>query len=131
MSIASKYPTACVRCARKHPAGEQIERNAAGVWAPVSCGSGSSASATPRASSGAATYARIGDGWGVRCSGKSGDVVVVTTKTGKTKSETLGEEVRPGVFAIVIREGRRYECAECGDYVTSGSGSCWETGLAH
>lgn len=30
-----------------------------------------------------------------------------------------------------IADGQRYECAECGDYVTRGQGSCWETGAAH
>lgn len=30
-----------------------------------------------------------------------------------------------------IAEGRRYECPECGEYVTRGVGSCWETGCAH
>jgi hypothetical protein len=27
--------------------------------------------------------------------------------------------------------GTRYECPECGEYVTAGQGSCWETGCAH
>ena len=30
-----------------------------------------------------------------------------------------------------IPNGRRYECPECGEYVTRGEGSCWETGCAH
>lgn len=30
-----------------------------------------------------------------------------------------------------IPEGRRYECEECGEYVTRGQGTCWETGCAH
>lgn len=30
-----------------------------------------------------------------------------------------------------IAKGQRYECPECGDYVTRGQGSCWETGAAH
>jgi hypothetical protein len=30
-----------------------------------------------------------------------------------------------------IAEGQRYECEECGEYVTRGQGSCWETGAAH
>lgn len=30
-----------------------------------------------------------------------------------------------------IAEGRRYECPECGEHVTRGQGSCWETGCAH
>lgn len=30
-----------------------------------------------------------------------------------------------------IADGRRYECPECGEYVTRGVGSCWETGCAH
>lgn len=29
------------------------------------------------------------------------------------------------------RPGSRYECDECGEWVTAGSGSCWETGAAH
>ena len=30
------------------------------------------------------------------------------------------------------RDGRRYECDECGEWVTSGDGStCWETGMDH
>ena len=29
------------------------------------------------------------------------------------------------------RAGRRYACDECGEYVTAGEGSCWETGLPH
>jgi len=29
------------------------------------------------------------------------------------------------------RPGTRYECEECGDWVTAGEGSCWETGMAH
>ena len=132
MAFPSKYTIeSCPGCRGSHPAGTEItKRN--GAWVPVSC-SGSASAPVSRSvgASGAATYARIGDGWGVRCSGKSGDVVSVTTKAGKTKRETLGEEVRPGVFATVMREGRRYECEECGEYVTSGSGSCWETGAAH
>jgi hypothetical protein len=30
-----------------------------------------------------------------------------------------------------IAEGQRYECEECGERVTRGQGSCWETGAAH
>ena len=30
-----------------------------------------------------------------------------------------------------IRDGPRYECGECGEWVTRGQGSCWETGCAH
>jgi hypothetical protein len=30
-----------------------------------------------------------------------------------------------------IAEGQRYECKECGEHVTRGQGSCWETGAAH
>lgn len=30
-----------------------------------------------------------------------------------------------------IPEGRQYECEECGERVTRGVGSCWETGHAH
>ena len=30
-----------------------------------------------------------------------------------------------------IRNGQRYCCDECGEYVTRGLGSCWETGAAH
>jgi len=30
-----------------------------------------------------------------------------------------------------IRDGQRYECEECGEWVTRGQGSCWETGCAH
>ena len=30
-----------------------------------------------------------------------------------------------------IAGGQRYECEECGEYVTRGQGSCWETGIAH
>lgn len=30
-----------------------------------------------------------------------------------------------------IANGQRYECPECGEYVTRGQGSCWETGCAH
>jgi hypothetical protein len=31
-----------------------------------------------------------------------------------------------------IESGRRYECEECGDFVTRGDGSsCWETGMSH
>lgn len=30
-----------------------------------------------------------------------------------------------------IPAGRTYECEECGERVTSGQGSCWETGAAH
>lgn len=30
-----------------------------------------------------------------------------------------------------IRNGQRYECEECGEWVTRGVGSCWETGGAH
>ena len=30
-----------------------------------------------------------------------------------------------------IRNGQRYECPECGEYVTRGQGSCWETGASH
>lgn len=30
-----------------------------------------------------------------------------------------------------IRNGQRYECPECGEYVIRGQGSCWETGAAH
>jgi hypothetical protein len=28
-------------------------------------------------------------------------------------------------------DGHRYECEECGEWVTAGEGSCWETGCAH
>lgn len=30
-----------------------------------------------------------------------------------------------------IRNGQRYECEECGEWVTRGEGSCWETGSGH
>lgn len=30
-----------------------------------------------------------------------------------------------------IPDGSRYECEECGEYVTRGQGACWETGHAH
>ena len=30
-----------------------------------------------------------------------------------------------------VRNGQRYECAECGEFVTRGVGTCWETGCAH
>lgn len=30
-----------------------------------------------------------------------------------------------------ICNGQRYECPECGEMVTRGQGSCWETGCAH
>lgn len=30
-----------------------------------------------------------------------------------------------------VPNGQRYECEECGEYVTRGVGSCWETGCAH
>jgi len=30
-----------------------------------------------------------------------------------------------------IADGQRYECEECGEYVTRGQGTCWETGAAH
>jgi hypothetical protein len=30
-----------------------------------------------------------------------------------------------------IADGQRYECEECGERVTRGQGSCWETGCAH
>ncbi len=30
-----------------------------------------------------------------------------------------------------IPDGARYECAECGEHVTLGQGTCWETGCEH
>lgn len=30
-----------------------------------------------------------------------------------------------------VAHGQRYECQECGERVTRGQGSCWETGCAH
>lgn len=30
-----------------------------------------------------------------------------------------------------IADGQRYCCEECGEYVTRGQGSCWETGCGH
>jgi hypothetical protein len=41
------------------------------------------------------------------------------------------KEARAQGYEDGIAEGQRYECAECGDRVTRGQGSCWETGCAH
>lgn len=32
---------------------------------------------------------------------------------------------------LLAPRGQSYECPECGDYVTSGHGTCWETGAPH
>ena len=41
------------------------------------------------------------------------------------------KEARAQGYADGIAEGQRYECSECGDRVTRGQGSCWETGCSH
>jgi hypothetical protein len=40
-------------------------------------------------------------------------------------------EARTQGYEDGLAEGQRYECTECGEYVTRGQGSCWETGCAH
>jgi len=59
-------------------------------------------------------------------------------RSGRTEYPTIGslqrfaEEMRSGKRNdLGHRDGQRYECEECGEYVTAGEGSCWETGAAH
>jgi hypothetical protein len=61
---------------------------------------------------------------------------------GRTEHMTIGRlELLRERYAAAAKSGRisdsgrvlgtRYECSECGEYVTAGDGSCWETGHAH
>jgi hypothetical protein len=102
------------------------------------------------------TWAKLRDGsWGVRVphSARPGQEVVVRKKSGQTAKVTLGTKVwtdNRTVWLFTVeksgsggsssqnrsrpqrgrRPGGRYECQECGEYVTPGT-RCWETGMMH
>lgn len=95
----------------------------------------------------AATYTKLRDGsWGLRGSGlASGRIVSVTKRDGTVKTETVGRVLWTGSDGTCLatiqqssagqrtsgaRRGGRYECEECGEYVTPGT-RCWETGATH
>lgn len=74
----------------------------------------------------------------------AGATVTVTKRDGTTKTERIGTVGKPftvdgqqmvygypAAAKTTSRTGRRYACDECGDVVTAGEGSCWETGLPH
>lgn len=48
-----------------------------------------------------------------------------------TRYAEEARQARTQGYSDGIPEGRRYECQECGEYVTRGQGTCWETGCAH
>jgi hypothetical protein len=93
------------------------------------------------------TYTKLKDGsWGVRTTVTvvSGAIVQVKKKDGTARHERIARVLWKGngvsLCAIVAsastskgtRYGNRYECEECGNFVTEGDGStCWETGAAH
>ena len=78
-----------------------------------------------------------------------GQTVTVTKRDGVAKTETVGKVLWRGGDGTCLatiaskasshhhshspnrrRPGGRYECEECGEFVTSGS-RCWETGMVH
>ena len=87
-----------------------------------------------------------------------GATVTVTKKNGETKTEYIestgktfkvdGTDMVYGYMGARVKAtqpspkpyynrsldpqpGSRYECWECGEWVTAGQGQCWETGGAH
>ena len=66
-----------------------------------------------------ATWVNVGGVWGIRIvsgEAKPGDVVMVRRRTGTATSQTLGEQLRPGVFAkagqqSAVRQRGRYRPA--------------------
>lgn len=105
------------------------------------------------------TWARLRDGsWGVRGTGaapRPGAQVTATSRDGRSKTVTIGRVLASdgqswlatvdqggggsssysgggggGGYRGGARRGGRYECPECGDYVTPGT-QCWETGATH
>lgn len=96
------------------------------------------------------SYTKLRDGsWGLRGHGLAdGVTVVVVKRDGTRKTETVGRVLWRGTDGLALatiagassapRQGRRpfstgarrYECPECGDYVTRGT-TCWETGCRH
>ncbi len=104
------------------------------------------------------TYTKLrSGGWGLRGAHLlPGMTTSVVKKSGETKVETVGRVLWTGkdgvcvatidgsvatvgsagrgmrsAYGTGVRRGRRYECQDCGDWVTAGEGTCWETGLAH
>ncbi len=92
------------------------------------------------------TWTRMTDGqWGIigpaDVIGRNAQIEV-TRKSGEKKTVGIGRIVwtgeskygkgRVSIAEVVVarRGGRRYECDECGEYVTAGS-RCWETGAGH
>src|SRR5512142_1366910 len=92
----------------------------------------------------AISYTKLKSGnWGIRSDKilKEGEVVSVTTKAGKTNTETVKKVIWTDgkAWLAAIEEKRQpaqrggnkpYECEECGDRVTPGT-QCWETGMLH
>ncbi len=85
----------------------------------------------------AISYTKLKSGdWGVRSDQalKEGEVISVTTKAGKTNTETVKKVIwtdgKAWLAAIEAKRQRPYECEECGDRVTPGT-QCWETGMIH
>lgn len=100
------------------------------------------------------SYTKLKDGsWGLRIEGTAtkGQSVTIQTKSGERKTEVVGNVLwtgpdnrtkqtislcEKGSLATTrsprkhTRPGGRYECEECGEWVTPGT-QCWETGLAH
>lgn len=96
------------------------------------------------------TYTKLRDGnWGLRGKNLSaGQTVSVTKRDGARKTETVGKVLWRGNDGTCLatiastshahsghshgssRRGGRYECGECGEFVTPGT-QCWETGMMH
>jgi hypothetical protein len=92
------------------------------------------------------TFTKLRSGsWGIKSttSVAAGDRVTVTKKSGERQTVTVERVVFAGngVWLAAIRSepksggrrgghGGRYECGECGEYVTPGT-RCWETGCMH
>lgn len=97
------------------------------------------------------TFSKLKDGsWGLRGPGlKAGATVTVEKKGGQTVRKTVGKILWTGdgvSLATIDESGTptsapaarkafgfrtgRYECDECGEFVTPGT-TCWETGCRH
>jgi hypothetical protein len=87
-----------------------------------------------------ATYKKLKTGeWGIVVDGdaKAGDVVEVTTKAGKIKTETVARVLWSGDGKSICavkqkpRASRRVGgyCGECGEPILTANQRCWETGM--
>lgn len=97
----------------------------------------------------AASPTKLRDGsWGARVRSQDvqvGAAVEITTAAGKSWTATVTRVLWRGDGVAICAtqsatqsskargdagRGRRYECDECGEWVSPGT-SCWETGCAH